>query len=103
MKVINPPPPDADNFLQCWKCGLIVPIREIQIKGRIAGIQGIQPVDNPYDLSKPTVVGTGDRIGGIKGRYQKLLKKQRSHEDKEVQKLMEQGWEVTSYHQQMPT
>jgi hypothetical protein len=105
MKAINPPPPDADNWLQCWLCGLLVPIREIQIKSKIAGIQGIQPVDNPYDLSKPKVVGIGDRIGGIKGRYQRLKKKRDSphHKDKEVQKLMEEGWTVQNYQTSMPT
>jgi hypothetical protein len=102
MKAL-PPPPDADNFLQCWKCGLIVPIREIQMKGKIAGIQGIQPVDNPYDLSKPTILGTGDKIGGIKGRYQRLKRKQNKHPDKEVQALIDKGWEVTSYLSSIPT
>ena len=102
FKAINPPHPHADNWLQCWKCGLIIPMRELQMKGKIAGIQGITPRDNPYDFNKPKVLGTEDYKGGIKGRYQRLKKKRDKHPDKEVQNHLEQGWELVSYKEVMP-
>jgi hypothetical protein len=100
-KILSPQFGDED-FLMCWACGLTVQIHEVQMKGKIAGIQGITPVENPYDFKKGKVLGTEDKLGA-KGRYNKLKKKQNKHPDKEVQKLIEQGWELTSYKQVMPT
>ena len=33
-----PPQPDAENFLMCYKCGLIIPAHEVQKEGKITGI-----------------------------------------------------------------
>jgi hypothetical protein len=92
-----PPPPDADDWLQCWICGLVVPSRDVKQSGKISGIQGVEPVENPFS-KKSKILGIDS-----KHRYQKLKKRQNKHSDAEVQKLLEEGWEVTSYKQVMPT
>jgi hypothetical protein len=40
-KLLVPQPPDADNFLQCWKCNVVIPIREAKMQGKITGINGL--------------------------------------------------------------
>ena len=37
-KLIVPQPPDADNYYQCWNCGLVIPTREAQMEGKISPI-----------------------------------------------------------------
>lgn len=67
----SPPPPDADDWLQCWKCGLIIPIREAKMQGKISGISGVELIDNPYDFNKKFITGLGNK----KDRYLKLQKR----------------------------
>ena len=93
-----PPPPDANSFLQCWKCGLVIPTRDAKIIGKISGINGISPVDNPNDFKKGVILGNDS-----KHRYQKLKQRQSKHEDSEVQKLIDQGWTVQDYKTSIPT
>ena len=47
-----PDPPDADSWRMCWTCGLVIPTKDIKLSGKISGITGIEPVDNPYDIGK---------------------------------------------------
>jgi hypothetical protein len=93
-----PDPPNNDLFRQCWKCGLIVQVRDIKLSGKISGINGIETVENPFDGKKGIVLGLDD-----KHRYQRLRKKQSKHPDNEVQRLIDQGWEVKNYQQDVPT
>jgi hypothetical protein len=90
-----PDPPDAENFKMCWVCGLVVPLREIKQQGKIAGIKGIELISNPYDR-KDVILGIES-----KNRYQRLRKRQSKHPDKEVQRLINQGWELQSYQTNM--
>jgi len=64
-----PPEPDADNWLQCWYCGLIVAVREVKQSGTLSGISGVEPVENPYDFNKKTIMGLK---GYTKDRYENL-------------------------------
>ena len=77
-----PPPPDADQWRQCWKCGLTIPTREVKQSGKISGINGIQVSDNPFD-SKLTVLGNDVRL---RSRIKKLKQRKNKHPDAEVQK-----------------
>ena len=97
-KLLVNPPPDAEDWLQCWTCGYIIAVREAQRKGRISGILGIEPIDNPYDFGKGVILGNDS-----KNRYQRLKRKQNKHPDLEVQKLIDKGWQLTSYHTDIPT
>jgi len=93
-----PSPPDYENFRMCWVCGLVVPLREIKQSGKIAGIKGVEPIENKFDYGKGIVLGFDD-----KHRYLRLRKRQNKHPDKEVQRLIDQGWELQSYSSSMPT
>jgi hypothetical protein len=33
---LQPPPPNSDNWLQCWKCNVVLPIREAKMQGKIS-------------------------------------------------------------------
>ena len=92
-----PPPPDADNWLQCWRCGLTIPTRDAKMLGKISGISGITPVENPYDIKKGKILGIDS-----KNRYQKLKQRRNKHPDNEVQRLINQGYELKSYQTSMP-
>ena len=94
-KLLVPQPPDADNFLQCWKCNVVIPIRETKMQGKISGISGIEPIDNPFDFKKGTILGVDDR----KKRYRKLKKTQAKYP---VQKLIDDGYKLKSYQQNIP-
>ena len=95
-----PDPPDSDAWRMCWKCGLVVPTKDIKLSGKISGILGIEPVDNPYDIGKSTILGNDSRLSD---RIRKLKYRQNKHEDKEVQRLIDQGYEVISYQNDVPT
>ena len=97
-KLLVNPPPDAEDWLQCWTCGYIIAVREAQRKGRISGILGIEPVDNPYNYGKGVILGNDS-----KNRYQRLKGRQNKHQDQEAQKLIDQGWEITNYQQYIST
>jgi hypothetical protein len=93
-----PDPPNADMFKQCWKCGLVVQVRDIKLSGKISGINGIETVENPFDEKKGIVLGLDD-----KHRYQRLKQRRNKHFDAEVQQHLEDGYELTSYLSSMPT
>ena len=95
-----PPPPDNDNFMQCWKCGLIIPTHEVQKEGKITGISGVEPIDNPFDFGKKQITGLDNR----KDQYKKLKKRKskEKHPDKDIQKYLNDGWELTNYSRSPP-
>jgi len=96
-----PPEPDNDNWLQCWYCGLIVAVREIKQSGTISGISGVEPVENPYDFNKKTIVGLDSK----KERMRKLAmkkSKERKYADKDIQRYLNDGWELTNYSSSPP-
>ena len=90
-KLIQPQPPDADNFLMCYVCGLIIPTRDAMMQGKISPIIGVQPVQSPKDIKK-TILGND-----TKHRYQRLKKQKNRHEDPEVQELDANLVKVTKY------
>jgi hypothetical protein len=61
-----PPPPDNDDWLQCWKCGLIIPTHEVQKEGKISGISGVEPISNPIDFGKKQITGLDNRRTNIR-------------------------------------
>jgi hypothetical protein len=89
--------PDSENFKMCWVCGLIIPTRETKLSGKISGIQGIEISQNPYDEKKGLILGNNS-----KDRYKKLRRRQSKHPDKEVQRMLEDGYELKSYLSSMP-
>ena len=92
-----PDPPDADSWRMCWTCGLIIPTKDIKLSGKISGITGIEPVDNPYDIGRSTILGNDS-----KHRYRNLKRQKAKHPDSEVQRMLEDGYELKSYLSSMP-
>jgi hypothetical protein len=92
-----PPAANADSFRQCWTCGTVVRLRDVKISGTITGIQGIETVENPYDVGKGVILGNDS-----KNRYQKLKQRKNKHPDAEVQRMLEDGYELKSYLSSMP-
>ena len=97
-KLIQPQPPDANQFLMCYVCGLIIPTRDAMMQGKISPIIGVSPTASPNDLKK-TITGNDTRL---KNRYQRLKKQRNRHEDPEVQKELDKGNLVNDYHTSMP-
>ena len=93
-----PPPPDANEFKRCYTCGLVVPVREAKKQGKISGITGIDIIQNPFDQGRGIILGNDARLSN----RIKNLKKQAKHPDKEVQKHLDDGYELTSYLNSMP-
>ena len=91
-----PDPPDADAWRMCWKCGLIIPVREVKKLGTVTGIQGVEILQSPYD-SKAVILGNDS-----KNRYQRLKQRKTKHPDSEIQTLIEAGWELTNYQNYTP-
>ena len=96
-----PPPPDNDSWLQCWKCGVILPVREVQKEGKITGISGVDPIVNPFDFNKKIVTGLDNKH--LQSRLKKRKKEQNKHPDPTIQAYIKDGWELQSYSSSMPT
>ena len=98
-KLIQPQPPDADQFLMCYICGLIIPTRHAQFVGKISPIIGVQPVQSPNDIKK-TITGNDTRLSS---RIKNLKRRQNKHPDSDVQRELDKGNIVTNYQTTMPT
>ena len=92
-----PDPPDSDSWRMCWTCGLIIPTKDIKLSGKISGITGIEPIDNPHDIGRSKILGNDS-----KNRYRNLKRQKAKHPDQEVQKFLEDGYELKSYLSSMP-
>ena len=99
-KLLKNPPPDADDFKRCYKCGLVVPVREVKKLGKISGITGIDIIQDPYDEKKGLILGIDSRLTS---RTKNLKRRQTRHPDSEIAKLEAQGWELTSFSETVPT
>jgi hypothetical protein len=97
-----PPQPDAENFLMCYLCGLIIPTHEVQKEGKITGISGVEVIDNPFDFGKKVIKGLDNRKLQSRLKNKKRKTKEKQHPDKDIQKYLNDGWEVTSYLNSMP-
>jgi hypothetical protein len=64
-------PVDNENFLQCYECGTIVPVYELEKESQIKDVVEIS--DNPFDVAKDSFVGI-DRRTSSTGKRKKRLK-----------------------------
>jgi len=97
----KPLSPDYDQFKQCHRCGLIVPLYNVRHEGEL--YSDLDIVENPFDFGNAQIKGTEDMKYGIKGRYQQLKSKQNlsKNKDKEVAKLEDSGAVVSNYNTTM--
>ena len=79
-KLLANPPPDAEDWLQCWECGNIIPKKDAKKQGSISGIQGIDILENPHDVGKGVILGNDARLTN---RYKNLKRRQNKHPDNE--------------------
>ena len=84
----------------CYHCGLIIPTREAKMSGKISGISGIEPIDNPFDEKKGVILGNDSRLSS---RIKKLKRRQNKHPDPYVQRELDKGNLVLDYKTSMPT
>jgi hypothetical protein len=95
-----PPPPNADLFRQCWTCGTVVALRDVKLAGTITGIQGVEISQNPLEDKRGIVLGLDDNV---KHRYRRLKHRKNKHPDAEIQRLIDQGYELKSFSETIPT
>ncbi len=65
----QPIPSDSDQFLQCYECGLVVPIYELEKESSIKDV--VETSDNPFDIAKNTFLGIDSRKARKKKERQK--------------------------------
>jgi hypothetical protein len=95
-----PPPPDAEDWRQCWTCGLTVPTIDVKKQGKISGIQGIETIDNKFDYGRGVILGNDSRLSS---RIKNLKRQKTKHPDAEVQRMIDDGYELVDYRQDIPT
>ena len=61
----------------------------------------MEPIVNPFDFNKKIVTGLDNR----KDQYKTLKRKKNKekHPDKDIQKYLNDGWELQSYSSSIPT
>ncbi len=62
----QPIPSDSDQFLQCYECGLVVPIYEFEKESSIKDV--VETSDNPFDIAKNSFLGIDSRKARKKAR-----------------------------------
>ena len=66
----------------CYHCGLIIPVRDAMMQGKISPIIGVQPVQSPNDIKK-TITGNDTRLSS---RIKNLKRRRNRHKDPEYRK-----------------
>jgi hypothetical protein len=78
-----------------------IAVREAKIQGKVTGISGVEVIDNPFDFGKKFITGLGNKN---KERYPIKKKKQKNkHAAKDIQKYLDDGWQLQSYSKSPPT
>jgi hypothetical protein len=71
----------------------------VKIAGTITGIQGVEISQNPLEDKRGIVLGLDNNV---KNRYRRLKNRKNKHPDAEIQRLIEQGYELKSYESYTP-
>ena len=85
-KLLVNPPPDAEDWLQCWTCGYIIAVREAQRKEGYRAYWELSLSIILMITARGTILGNDS-----KNRYQKLKQRKNKHPDKEIQKYLDEG------------
>jgi hypothetical protein len=98
----NQIPVDHENWLQCYNCGLIVPIYELQKESQIKDV--VETIDNPFDIGT-SFLGIDKRtsVGGKNARKKKERQKELDDiKDDEVKRELAKGNTLLSYTEYQP-
>jgi hypothetical protein len=98
-KSIQPLPPDAEDWLQCWTCGFIVAAQETKSETKLQGISGIEPIENPFDFGKTIIEPIYVRQDKNKPDFNKMKKElaKLNIKDPLLRKELAAGAELISY------
>jgi hypothetical protein len=98
----EPVPKDADQFLQCHECGLIVPVYEIEREASIKDV--VETTDNPFDSGKMFLgIDSRTSVGGKNARKKRERQKQLDDiKDDEVKRELAKGNTLISYSEYQP-
>jgi len=95
-QIIKDPGEDSDNWKQCWTCGLIVPIHDVEQEAKLAPVREI---DDGHIIGKDKGMTTVYKRG-IKGRKKSLQNKKMQNQvkDSDLNKILDKpGVELLSY------
>lgn len=95
-------PHDADNWLQCHKCGEIIPRYEARGEGELQIGAEYELIESPFDFGQAVIesISPSRKIdrSALQNRTQKRLrKKQLAALDSDIQKELLEGGEITSF------
>jgi hypothetical protein len=62
----EPIPVDHDQFRQCYNCGEIVPVYELEKEATIKDV--VETVEDPFDIAKNSFLGIDSRASAKKRR-----------------------------------
>lgn len=95
-------PHDADNWLQCHKCGKVIPRYEARGEGELQIDSEFELIESPFDFAQPVIepIRPSRKIdrSALQNRTQKKLrKKQLAAVDSDIQAELKAGGEITSF------
>jgi hypothetical protein len=95
-------PKDADEWLQCPACGIIIAKHEARGEGELQIDSEFELIETPFDFGQAVIESVGssrkvDRSKLQNQQHKRLRKKQLAELDPEIRKEMIEGGEITSY------
>ena len=84
------------------ECGRTVSVKAVKRQGKTSGISGVEVIDNPFNFGKKMIKGLDNRKLQNRLKNNKKKTKKRKHPDKDIQKYLNDGWELTSYRNHVP-
>jgi hypothetical protein len=99
----EPIPADSDQFLQCYNCGEIYPIHEVEKEPAIS--DSVEVVESPFDIAKNSFLGIDSRtsVGGKNTRKKRERQKQLEDiNDPDLKKELAKGNTLISYIEYQP-
>ena len=98
----QPIPADHENWLQCYECGTIVPVYEIEKESRLKDV--VETTDNPFDTGKDFLgIDSRTSIGGKNARKKRDRQKALDDiKDENLKAELAKGNTLLSYTEYQP-
>jgi hypothetical protein len=90
--------PDAKNWRQCWKCGVIVGVYEAKQEAELTSLT--EPGDNPFKFNKGQVRSGESRKFDRTGKTQHRRKFQQDleqYKEEDIKQALRKGSKLVSY------
>lgn len=89
---------DHEDWLQCYQCGSIYSVNEVQQEAKIKDV--VEKIENPLDIAKNEFLGVDSRKSARK-------KRERKHDydwikDEDLKRELRKGAILESYSEQIP-